>query len=209
MSAQRIGTWTVCRTRPACRMPRCRRVRGCSLLDERPGVVRHRALVAREVRGQGGERVENGLALAAGVDQGEGEEGADGVVERVAAAAQLGLEQGEAGGGLAEVAQRAGELDHRAPSPLAVEAELERVPVQRHGEDGGPGGVAGRRTLERAGSVVVELAGQRVDRRDELVLRPIVQRGPEGGQPSLPLLVRHAVSLSTGPDAPTAGRSTY
>src|SRR3954451_14004707 len=166
MSDQRIGTCTVSLT--PLTLPyapdRARRGDPSRVADERPRVVGGGALVAGQVRREGGERVGNRLPLAAAVDQRQCEEGADGVVEPVGGAGQLGLEELDAGAELTQVPQRAGQLDDRAPAAFTAEAPLERLTVERDGEVGVPSRVAGGRALERSRSLLVgELSGEFVD----------------------------------------------
>ncbi|HSI91875.1 MAG TPA: hypothetical protein VK925_00165, partial [Jiangellaceae bacterium] len=94
---------------------------------------------------------------------------------------------------LADVPQRAGQLDHRPAAPLAGQLVLQGLPVQRNGEVGTAGRVVGACPLEQPGRIVRrQLGGQRVDPRPQLcrVLLAVEQR-PHVCHSLLPVRIAH------------------
>jgi hypothetical protein len=119
------------------------------VLHQVSGVAGQRALVAGKVARQCLKRQGGRLPRPSSVHQGQRQEGPDRIVQVVRPGVQLCGEQRDALLRLAEVSQRAGQLDHRPASALAGQPPLQRLPVQRHGEVSVAGGVQRGRPLEQ------------------------------------------------------------
>jgi hypothetical protein len=90
------------------------------------------------MRRERGERDRDGFALAAAVGEGEREKRSDGVVELVRRLLALGRQQRKALLDVAEVAERARQLDHGPATSDALEPECKRLAVERNGAVGRP-----------------------------------------------------------------------
>lgn len=137
------------------------------------------------------------LPLSPGVDQRQRQEAAYGVVQRVRCRIQLGHQQRHALLQLAEVAQRAGQLDDGPAAAFAGQAACEGHAVERDGPVGVAGRVEGCGPLEaRHGAVGRQLGGELLDACQEVGLGAVVDRGPGGRDPSLPVCFVHGVTLA-------------
>ncbi|EFG64998.1 hypothetical protein SSBG_05802 [Streptomyces sp. SPB074] len=87
----------------ACRVDPSPSLRACRV-PQRPRVVAHGALVARQVPGERGDRLRHALAGAPRVGEREGEHGGQGVAQVVLAVGAFG---GQEADGLLRVAERA------------------------------------------------------------------------------------------------------
>src|SRR4029450_4805705 len=129
--------------------------------------------------------------------QGQCKKGPDRVVQLVGPGAQLGREQCDALLRLAEVPQRAGELDHRGAPALPGQPVVQRLSVQGHSEVWVASRVQRGRPFEAPDTAVGGQLGDEVPtQRQELRLAALVDRRPGVRYPLLPVRFVHQRSLS-------------
>jgi hypothetical protein len=146
-------------------------------------------VVALDEAAERRDRHADALARGARVGEREREERVELGVEVVRRLAALGAQDGDGLVGAADVAQRAGELDHGLAAPVGRQPGVERGPVERDGLLGEPGRVPGAAGLvEGDGVALGELGDELSDGGAELVVGDLHGAGlvPDGGDPLLP-----------------------
>jgi len=173
--------------------------------------VTHRAAVLGQVPGQGRECPRGSLHRTPLVDQRQGEERDQCIVESVLvnAGGDLLLEQGESLAGPAEIAQGARQLDDGAWAAPGIQAGTQRPGIQRFRLGFTAHEVEDRCLLVRGGGIVGRSLGdQFADRCADIVLGSVARRSPDLGDLSFPVFssVVHPLTLSVASTAPARNR---
>ena len=104
-------------------------------------IARERPVVSGQILRECDEGMSNGFTLAPEIDECEREETTDRFLELIERCIELGEKQFGGLRRVAQVPQRARQLNGRAPTPQAVQAGFQRRMVKGHGKIGMAGGI--------------------------------------------------------------------
>src|SRR6185437_11491166 len=179
-----------------------------TFIGELPCIARDRSVVARQILRQGGQGNRHRLPFTPQIDKGQGQEGRYRAVQLVGRGSGLGGEKRQCLFRLPKIPERACHLDDRAPATNALQARVERGPVEGDRQIGMAGGITRRPALEQPDRAARwEFGRQRIDAGDEVVLVVALHLGPEGGDPVFPLSV-HDSHTPTIPSRPPCRRAS-